>query len=76
MYRREPAKTIPAPAVSSAFHPLPNHQTLMQRLIALRAVSTRFVDTDVTRWEEHSVNDWSSLASCGTRTYRGELVHS
>ena len=52
VYRSEPAKTMPAPAVSSAFHPLPNHQTLMQRLIALRAVSTRFVETEVTRYTD------------------------
>ena len=45
---REPTKTIIAPAPSCEFHPLPNHQTLKHKLIALRVVSTRFVDTDDT----------------------------
>ena len=49
VYRREPAKTIPAPAVSSAFHPLPNHQTLKSRERALRVVRTRLVETEETR---------------------------
>lgn len=47
-YSADPTKTIPAPAPSSKFHPFPNHQTLKQRLRALRVVRTRFV-TDVTR---------------------------
>jgi hypothetical protein len=45
---RLPQNTIPAPIPSSAFHSFPNHHTLKQRLIALRAVRTRFVDTDET----------------------------
>ena len=40
---------MPAPAPSWPFHPLPNHHTLKQRLIALRAVRARFVDTEETR---------------------------
>lgn len=72
VYNSEPAKTMPAPTVSSAFHPFPNHQTLMHRLIALRAVSTRFVDTDVTRCRSGSA---SVLRVSGRRAHRGELVH-
>ena len=47
-YSSEPRKTMPAPVASCAFQPFPNHHTLKQRLIALRVVSTRFVDTDET----------------------------
>lgn len=49
VYRIEPRKTIPAPIPSCAFHPLPNHQTLKQRLMALRVVSTMFVETEEMR---------------------------
>jgi hypothetical protein len=50
VYARLPAKTMPAPEASRAFQPEPNHHTLKQRLMALRVVSTRFVDTDERRY--------------------------
>lgn len=49
MYIIEPRKTMPAPDPSCVFQPLPNHQTLKHRLIALRVVRTRFVETEERR---------------------------
>lgn len=47
-YRTVPANTKVAPRANRAETPEPNHQTLRQRLAALRAVRTRFVVTDDT----------------------------
>jgi hypothetical protein len=46
--RKLPINTIPAPAPSCAFHPLPKYHTLKHRLSALRVVRTRFVETEET----------------------------
>lgn len=46
VYRIDPKNTMPAPAPSCEFQPLPNHHTLKQRLMALRVVSTMLVETE------------------------------
>lgn len=62
VYITEPANTMPAPAPSCVFHPFPNHHTLKHRLIALRVVKTRFVDTDETRCKtQFSSVDWKQV---------------
>jgi hypothetical protein len=50
-YQKDPTNTMTAPPASCAFQPLPNHHTLKHKLIALRAVSTTWVDTAETLYD-------------------------